>query len=91
MRVTKTEQRAVEVVDDVTCDRCGESCRGHIGNINGINAVVCGAYDSTHFHDDGQNVMIDVCEKCSAEWFATFKHNPLNRPQENDSDFLEGQ
>lgn len=43
MRRTKTEQRAVEVLDDVTCDRCGESCAG-AHNFNGVIVRGSGAW-----------------------------------------------
>ena len=79
MRVTKTEQRAVEVLDDVTCDRCGESLCAHsreTRNVNGVTVRGSGAWDSTHFPDMVQ-IDVDVCERCAAEWFASFKRNPL--------------
>ena len=76
MRHTRTETREVEVVEDVTCDRCGKSMRSEIGNINGITLSGCGAYDSTHF-PDMSSVKADVCEECSSEWFKTFKVNPV--------------
>lgn len=75
MRHTKTEQRYVEVLDDVTCDRCGKTCAGDI-NFNGVSVRGSGAWDSTHFPDMVQ-IDVDVCERCAAEWFATFKRNPL--------------
>ena len=83
MRVTHTETREVEVVDDILCDRCGESHKGHIGNLNGVHIHGEGAYDSTYF-PDMFSFKTDVCEKCTAEWFSTFKRNPLNPPPEED-------
>lgn len=76
MKVFATEPRPVEVVRDVTCDRCGKSLRGAHGNTNGVVISGSGAYDSTHF-PDGHSFDLDVCEKCCAEWFETFKRNPL--------------
>lgn len=79
MKVTHEEQRLVEVVDDVLCDRCGESCKGHIGNVLGLHFAVEGAYDSTHFPDAilGDAPCVDVCEKCASEWLSTFVRDPL--------------
>ena len=79
MRVSHNEQRLVEVVDDVLCDCCGESCKGHGGNVLGLHFDVVGGYDSTHFPDSilGEVPSVDVCEKCASEWFDTFVRNPL--------------
>lgn len=81
MEITHTETREVQVVDDILCDRCGLSIKGHIGNFNGVTFHGAGAYDSTHF-PDMHSFRADVCEKCCAEWFKTFKRNPLNPPGE---------
>lgn len=79
MQITRTETREVQVVEDILCDRCGLSLKGHIGNLNGVVIRGSGSYDSTHFPDrpDGGSFVVDVCEKCCAEWFETFKRNPL--------------
>lgn len=77
MRHTQTETREVEVVTDVTCDRCGNSMKGEIGNINGITVRGSGAFDSTHFPDMCK-INADVCEFCAAQWFESFKNNPIN-------------
>lgn len=81
MKVTSTEVREVEVIKDVTCDRCGSSLRSDIGNINGASISGSGAYDSTHF-PDMHSFIADVCEACCAEWFKTFKRNPLDTYEE---------
>ncbi len=79
MKVTHEEQRLVEVVDDVPCDRCGESRKGHAGNVLGLHIVVAGGYDSTHFPDAiiGDVPFVDVCEKCASERISTFVRDPL--------------
>ena len=51
MEVTRTETREVQVVEDVICDRCGNSLKSDIGNINGAVISGGGGYDSTHFPD----------------------------------------
>lgn len=90
MIVSHKEQRAVEVVDDVLCDRCGKSCKGNVGNVNGLHFDVAGAYDSTHFPDCilGYVPHVDVCERCASEWFASFVRNPLE-PECSESDAAE--
>ena len=76
MRHTHKETQEVDVVDDVVCDRCGETMKGFAGNYNGVTISGSGAYDSTHF-PDGAVVHADVCEKCASEWFKTFKTHPV--------------
>jgi len=76
MKVTKTETKEVEVLVDAICNKCGESCKGSIGNLNGlIEAQVSGAYDSSHL-GDGNVYEFSMCEKCLSELFKTFKHDP---------------
>jgi hypothetical protein len=79
MKITHTETVHVERVTDVLCDRCGKSMLGSLSNVNGVSISGSGAYDSTHF-PDGIVFTADVCEGCAAEWFKTFKHNPLDTP-----------
>lgn len=84
MRVTKETTQVVRVTEDVLCDRCGKSLKGHIGNINGLHLQGSGAYDSTHF-PDMHSFEADVCEACTVEWFKTFQHNPLDVFNEGDT------
>ena len=81
MRILHTETREVQVIDDILCDKCGLSVKGHIGNLNGATIHGSGSYDSTHF-SDMCSFKADVCEKCCAEWFETFKRNPLKSEDE---------
>ena len=83
MEITHTETREVQVVEDILCDRCGLSLKGHIGNINGVTIHGSGSYDSTHF-PDMHSFRSDVCEPCCAEWFESFKRNPLNPPDDEE-------
>jgi len=68
---------------EVFCNKCGMSCRGHIGNLNGlieqkvcfnglVDAKVCGGYDSTHLKD-GDIVQFSLCERCLVELISTFQ------------------
>ncbi len=85
MEVTRTETREVQVVEDVICDRCGNSLKSDIGNINGAVIAGGGGYDSTHF-PDMHAFKSDVCEPCCAEWFKTFKRNPLSMNESAEED-----
>ena len=78
MKITRKETREVTVVvvEDVMCDRCGKSMKGHIGNINGLHLQGSGSYDSTHF-PDMYSFEADVCEACVIEWFKTFQRDPI--------------
>jgi hypothetical protein len=77
VRTTKTEQKTVEVTDDIICNKCGESCEVSEGyGYEGlIGARVDGGYGSKHL-GDLERYEFDICEKCLVEWFKTFKINP---------------
>lgn len=77
MKITKIETKETEVIIDAICNKCGSSCKGSIGNLNGlIEAEIYGAYDSSHL-GDGNIYQFSLCEKCCFELFATFKHTAL--------------
>lgn len=60
-------------VIEVFCNKCGVSCKGHDGNMNGwISARIVGGYDSTHVQD-GDVYDFDLCERCTMELIQTFK------------------
>jgi hypothetical protein len=72
--------REVEETVDVICNRCKASCKGDIGNFNGlIDAHVFGAYDSKTLAD-GTHYTFSVCETCLAEWFKSFQLDPCQNP-----------
>jgi len=85
MRITEERSVSTKVLVDVLCDRCDApvSPHGIVQGVYGIEFVVSGGYCSTHFPDDGfesdGSPVVNVCEKCAAEWFKSFKRNPLNR------------
>lgn len=73
MRIIKQEQQEITVTTDILCNKCGKSCKGNIGNFNGlIETVIAGAYDSTHL-DDLTRYAFSMCEKCLSELFLEFK------------------
>ncbi len=77
-----TEEINSGIRKEVFCNKCGMSCRGCIGNLNGlieekvyfnelVNIKVCGGYDSTHL-GDGDIIKFSLCEKCLVELISTF-------------------
>lgn len=74
MKITKREFKEVEIIADIICNKCGKSCRGPIGNFNGLIEVqVDGAYDSTDL-EDGAIYKFSLCEKCLKPILESFKH-----------------
>lgn len=77
---------------EIFCNKCSMSCRGHIGNFNGlIEADVRGAYDSSHF-EDGAVYKFSLCERCLLDLFDSFKLVTHYRgnflfPNKNDLDY----
>ncbi len=75
MQIKGKEQREVEVVRDVLCNRCGGTCVSEQGSQYGLSATVEGGYESTHL-EDLVAYHFDLCEKCLSELFAQFKIPP---------------
>lgn len=64
------------VLDNVDCDRCGQSMRDSHGmNIEGMVTTVGGGYASPII-GDMVTWHFDVCEKCLEEWGQSFKVKP---------------
>lgn len=84
--------RNVPFVQDVLCNKCGESCRPHADSRSYEHAAVSvkWGYESTK---DGSVQSWDVCEKCHDEFVATFKLPPTlgsyMGPCENEAPFEE--
>ena len=80
--VYKKIVREEEVIDEVCCNKCGESCTIHICNDSNGNSIkdhfglidctVSGGYDSPHL-TDLTYYNFSLCEKCLVELFETFK------------------
>jgi len=73
----KVEMREVETVEDVVCNKCGQSCRigepgARLFNYGGLTGHVSGCYGSTHL-EDGVQYRFDLCEKCVKDLFSTFQ------------------
>lgn len=61
----------------IYCNKCEGTCKGSIGNFNGLIEIpVYGAYDSTHL-GDGCEYRFSLCEKCLDELFKSFKIEPF--------------
>ena len=75
MRIFKTVTKEVKQVAGVSCDKCGRSCIGKIGNFCGIQFEVCGGYDSPVFPDNETVRKYDICEYCAIEWMKTWAKN----------------
>lgn len=60
MRKTRTETRAVEVVETITCNGCGETPPSPYAEM--IRIYHCGGYDS--ILGDGDSYDFDLCESC---------------------------
>lgn len=83
MKKYKPVMQETAELDGMFCDRCGNSLREKpSSNYCGIHFLVSGNYSSKHFIDMPEfDVNVDVCENCAAEWFKSFKNNPLDYPE----------
>jgi hypothetical protein len=84
MKKYKTVMQETAELDGIFCDRCGNSLREKpSSNYCGIHFLVSGNYSSKYFPDIPEaDVKVDVCEECAADWFKSFKNNPLDYPQD---------
>lgn len=74
----KTKIIKTEVIVDVICNNCGESCRSKAINENFeglIEIEVNGSY-GTEFLDDMTKYKFSLCEKCLSNMFSKFKMQP---------------
>jgi hypothetical protein len=93
MITTKKITKEIEVIDNVFCNKCGESCEPWVsdnGRATGhglIEAKVSGGYSSPIL-PDGHSYCFSLCEKCLVELMKTFKH-PAYRGCKHDTDCLD--
>lgn len=77
MKVSHTEKQEheVEIIDDVVCNKCGDSCvEEETGDIYGlVEAEVTGGFWSTSLQDKTA-YNFTLCEECLTDLFAEFKH-----------------
>jgi hypothetical protein len=76
MKTIKRIQQYVDVVDDIICNKCAESCRtgdNDDGSFDGLIEVeACGSYWSKTIGDMNR-YKFSLCEKCLVEFAKTFK------------------
>lgn len=73
MRIYKKVTHESLLVDEVTCNKCGSSCKGvDIGNVTGLEVVYHTNYDN-NILPDVTTYYFDICEKCLVEFMGTFK------------------
>lgn len=75
MKTTKTVQKEVEVIEDIICNKCGNSCYSGFSYEGLIEANIIGGYGSKSI-GDMEHYCFSMCEDCLMELFKTFKHNP---------------
>lgn len=70
---TETQETEVEIIEDIICNKCGETCRlwedGQFGGL--IENKYTGGYGS--ILGDMTTYTYSICEKCMKELFDTFK------------------
>ena len=73
MKKYKTVTTKMEVVEDIICNKCGESLRVDEYNFCGLeDAKVIGCYGSKHIGDLVE-YEFHLCEKCVMELIESFK------------------
>jgi protein-arginine kinase activator protein McsA len=80
MEIKQTKLVEKEVVEDVLCNKCGESCKDYVDaaheffNLNHATITPDFGYGSRLYDMDSWEV--HICESCYAEFEATFKIKP---------------
>jgi len=72
MKVTQKETIEKEVVVDIFCNKCGDSCQRDHGYYGLREAIVYGGYESNPL-EDMTTYTFSLCESCLDELFKTFK------------------
>ena len=79
MKTTKKVNRKVEAIDNIVCNKCGDSCLIPIGkhteikeSTGLIEQTISGSYLSPHL-EDCTNYTFSLCEKCLIELFEEFE------------------
>lgn len=76
MLIIKKETVEVDQLEDIVCNKCGQSLKGY-ADFEGLeNADVFCGYDSKHF-GDGTQLCFSLCEACLFELNKTFKHSMI--------------
>ena len=73
MKTTKMEMVKKEVVIDVFCNKCGESClKQNTGFYGLIEQTISGGFESNPL-SDGTSYTFSLCESCLSKLFDEFK------------------
>lgn len=75
MKITKIVSKEVEEIENVFCNKCGESCKSKFDDQNFygmIEQTVEGGYGSEVL-EDLTTYTFSLCEKCLNELFKEFK------------------
>ena len=76
MKVSHKEPKTteVEVIDDILCNQCGESCKQTLNFEGLLEAHVQGGYGAKL--GDMDSYIFSICEDCLSTLFDGFKHPP---------------
>lgn len=74
----ENETKDVEVIKDVICNMCGNSCKKHEGFDGSFSFATVKAHWG-YFSDnrDGELHEAQICQKCWEDVVKTFKHSDL--------------
>lgn len=84
MKKVKQAKVKKEIITDIICNKCGDSCvtlrsseTNEIMDSEGlIEHEVNFGYYSNHFQD-GDRIQFSLCEKCLFDFVKTFKHKVI--------------
>lgn len=71
----ETETKNVEVIKDILCNKCGNSCKGQA--CDGFECAELRAHWGYGSKRDGEVHEAHLCEKCWEEISTIFKHSDL--------------
>ena len=76
---SELESTVVEYIDDIVCNKCGNTCMGRaLCNYEGlIEVTTTFGFGSYHF-GDMTTLTFSLCEGCLHEDFKTWKYQNLN-------------
>jgi len=80
IKTTEIKPMPVDIVQDVICNNCGESCMKQLGGTDmkenyGVSIRASGGYCSDHL-SDGVTYQFELCEKCIATIIKGLKSPP---------------
>lgn len=86
-KITVTKE--VEMVDDIICNKCGESLVHIVGDDTDVTCGLPECYVEGGYYspciEDGVSYSFDLCERCVLDLMKEFKH-PAKRKDWNERD-----